>query len=156
MNNSEVIQLYTDGGCRGNHLESNIGAWGCYMTYSKYVKEICGGERNTTNNIMELKGCIEGLKAIINKDIPIVVYLDSAYVLNGITNWIYGWKSKGWITSKKEPVLNKELWIELDNLKSQFRDIRFEKVKGHSDNFGNNQADRLCNEYMDKMEEEHE
>lgn len=147
----QIIELWTDGGCRGNGKNSNIGAWGCYMTYKNHSKSICGGKRNTTNNEMELTGCIEGLKAIKNKNIPIIVYLDSAYVLNGITNWIEGWKSKGWITSKKQPVLNKELWVELDNLKLQFRDIQFMKVKGHTDNYGNIQADKLCNEYMNKM-----
>ena len=153
MNNSEVVQLYTDGGCRGNQSDNNIGAWGAYMTYKGYVNEIAGSANNTTNNIMELTGCIEGLKAIVNKSLPVVVYLDSAYVLNGITSWISKWKSNGWLTSKKQPVLNADLWKELDMIVSQFPNIQFVKVKGHSDNFGNIQADRLCNEMMDSMEE---
>lgn len=146
------IELYTDGGCRGNQTDNNIGAWGAYMTYGEYVNEISGGATNTTNNIMELRGCIEGLKAIHNKNLPVVVYLDSAYVLNGITSWIENWKSNGWKTSKKQPVQNAELWIELDAIVSQFPNIQFVKVKGHSDNYGNIQADRLCNEMMDKLE----
>lgn len=146
------IELYTDGGCRGNQAEDNIGAWGAYMTYGEYTNHISGGAVNTTNNIMELKGCIEGLKAIHNKSLPVRVYLDSAYVLNGITSWIKKWKENGWSTSKKQPVLNMELWQELDKLVCQFANIDFIKVKGHSDNYGNIQADKLCNEYMDKME----
>lgn len=146
------IELYTDGGCRGNQANNNIGAWGAYMTYGEYTKSISGGARNTTNNIMELKGCIEGLKAIVNKTIPVVVYLDSAYVLNGITNWINGWKKNGWRTSKKQPVLNAELWMQLDEEVQKFKFISFEKVKGHSGNEGNEKADKLCNDMMDSME----
>lgn len=148
------IHLYTDGACRGNQNENNIGAWGAYMEYKEYVNEISGGCKNTTNNMMELKGCIEGLKAIHNKNLPLIVYLDSAYVLNGITKWMDNWKLNGWRTAKKAPVANQELWIELDEVKSQFANIEFQKVKGHSDNYGNKQADRLCNEYMDKLEKE--
>lgn len=149
----EPIKMWCDGGCRGNQMDENIGAWGVYITYKDYVKELSNGAINTTNNIMELTACIEGLKAIKKKSIPVIVYLDSAYVLNGITNWINVWKANGWITSKKQPVLNKNLWIELDTLKSQFDNIEFKKVKGHSNNYGNIQADRLCNEYMNKLDE---
>ena len=122
------------------------------MVYGDVSKEIKGGEINTTNNIMELKGCIEGLKAIKNKTLPVEVYLDSAYVLNGITNWIEGWKKKGWRTANKKPVLNKELWIELDSERNKFNNIEFIKVKGHAGNEGNEIADRLCNEAMDEIE----
>ena len=148
---NKVIKLYTDGGCRGNQSDNNIGAWGAYMVYGDVSKEIKGGEINTTNNIMELKGCIEGLKAIKNKTLPVEVYLDSAYVLNGITNWIEGWKKKGWRTANKKPVLNKELWIELDSERNKFNNIEFIKVKGHAGNEGNEIADRLCNEAMDEI-----
>ncbi len=149
---NKVIKLYTDGGCRGNQSDNNIGGWGAYMVYGDVSKEIKGGEINTTNNIMELKGCIEGLKAIKNKTLPVEVYLDSAYVLNGITNWIEGWKKKGWRTANKKPVLNKELWIELDSERNKFNNIEFIKVKGHAGNEGNEIADRLCNEAMDEIE----
>lgn len=149
---NKVIKLYTDGGCRGNQSDNNIGAWGAYMVYGDVSKEIKGGEINTTNNIMELKGCIEGLKAIKNKTLPVEVYLDSAYVLNGITSWIEGWKKKGWRTANKKPVLNKELWIELDSERNKFNNIEFIKVKGHAGNEGNEIADRLCNEAMDEIE----
>ena len=149
---NKVIKIYTDGGCRGNQSDNNIGGWGAYMVYGDVSKEIKGGEINTTNNIMELKGCIEGLKAIKNKTLPVEVYLDSAYVLNGITNWIEGWKKKGWRTANKKPVLNKELWIELDSERNKFNNIEFIKVKGHAGNEGNEIADRLCNEAMDEIE----
>ena len=147
----EAIKIYTDGGCRGNQSDNNKGAWGVYMEYGNLTKELSGGAINTTNNIMELTGCIEGLKAVKNKSLPVEVYLDSAYVLNGITSWIENWKKKGWKTANKKPVLNKALWMELDALKSQFPNIKFIKVKGHSDNPGNNRADALCNEMMDKL-----
>ena len=151
---NKKIEIYTDGGCRGNQNKENVGAWGALLKYGDNIKEISGGEYNTTNNRMELKGCIEGLKAIKNKNIPVVVYLDSAYVCNGITSWIDNWKKKGWVGSNKKPVLNKELWVELDSLRGNFKNIQFVKVKGHSVNEGNNRADALCNEFMDKLERE--
>ena len=145
------ISLYCDGGCRGNQGDNNIGGWGSYMIYKEHKKEIYGSERNTTNNKMELTACIEGLRAIKNKNLPIDVYLDSAYVLNGITSWIYGWIKKGWVNSKKEPVANKELWLELYEEKKKFSDINFIKVKGHSTCEGNNKADELANKGMDEL-----
>lgn len=148
----EYVHIYTDGGCRGNQEKNNIGAWGVYMTFKEHVKELKGSARNTTNNEMELIGCIAGLQAVKNKKAPTKVYLDSAYVLNGITSWINNWKKNNWKTSTKKPVVNKELWVELDRLKNEFKDIEFIKVKGHAGNFGNEQADRLCNEVMDRME----
>lgn len=146
-----IIKIYTDGGCRGNQNDTNIGAWGAYLECGDLKKEISGSAINTTNNIMELTGCIEGLKAVKNKNMQVEVYLDSAYVLNGITSWIDGWKKKNWTTANKKPVANKELWIELDNLRNEFNNIKFIKVKGHADNPGNIKADLLCNEAMDKI-----
>lgn len=152
----EKIKLWSDGGCRGNQNETNIGAWAYHLEYVvdgeiKHKKDVSEGEKNTTNNIMELKGCLEGLKAIKNKSMKVEVYLDSAYVLNGITSWIDGWKKKNWVNSKKEPVKNKDLWVELDNEKSMFEDINFIKVKGHSGEDGNELVDKLLNETMDRM-----
>ena len=144
-----VINVYCDGGCRGNQNEENVGSWGVYITYKEKVIELGAYEINTTNNKMELKACIEALKVIKKKNIKVNVYLDSAYVLNGIVSWVAGWKKNGWVNSSKKPVKNKELWVELDKLKNEFTNINFIKVKGHSDNFGNIQADRICNEYMD-------
>lgn len=146
------LELYCDGGCRGNQANVNVGGWGAYLVWGEHTKELCGGEKNTTNNKMELTGAIEGLKAIKNKDVPVDVYVDSAYVLNGITQWIYGWMKKGWVNSKKEPVANKDLWLELWEEKGKFSDISFHKVKGHSTNKGNNKADALANLAMDRVE----
>ncbi|WP_053984019.1 ribonuclease HI [Niameybacter massiliensis] len=147
----DKIIIYCDGGCRGNGKNNNVGGWGVYLTYQDKTKELYGGTRGTTNNIMELTACIEGLRAVKWKDVPIEVMVDSAYVLNGITSWIYNWMKKGWVTSKKEPVENKELWQQLYAEKQKFKDIKFVKVKGHSDNFGNNKADALANRAMDEQ-----
>ena len=119
--------------------------------WGEHVKDLHGGELNTTNNKMELTAAIEGLRAIKNKDVGVDVYVDSAYVLNGITSWIYGWMKKDWKNSKKEPVANKELWLELLAEKEKFADIEFRKVKGHANNVGNNRADELANIAMDEL-----
>lgn len=148
---SQRVQLYCDGGCRGNHERINIGGWGAYMTFMDRSKEIYGGERNTTNNKMELTAAIEGLRAIKNKAIGVDVYFDSAYVYNGISSWIYGWMKKGWRNSKGEAVANKDLWLELLSERKKFSDIAFHKVKGHADNAGNNKADELANKAMDEI-----
>lgn len=145
------VQLYCDGGCRGNQSDSNIGGWGAYLIWGEHTKELWDGEVNTTNNKMELMGCIQGLRAIKNKNVGVDVYMDSAYVYNGITSWIYGWMKKGWKNSKKEPVANKDLWLELLAEKDKFSDISFNKVKGHADNAGNNKADELANRAMDEL-----
>ncbi len=147
------VELYCDGGCRGNQGKVNVGGWGALLKWGDHTKEIYGGERNTTNNKMELTAAIEGLRAVKNKTVGIDVYADSAYVLNGITNWIFGWIKKDWVNSKKEPVANKDLWLALLEEKNKFSDIEFHKVKGHSDNEGNNRADELANIAMDEVEQ---
>jgi len=146
------LQIYCDGGCRGNQADVNVGGWGAYLVWGERTKELWGGERNTTNNKMELTGCIEGLRAVKNTTVPVDVYLDSTYVLKGITEWVFGWMRKGWVNSKKEPVANKELWLELLAEKDRFSDITFLKVKGHADNEGNIMADALANRAMDELE----
>lgn len=145
----DKIIMYCDGGCRGNGKENNIGGWGVYLTYQSHTKELYGSAKGTTNNVMELTACIEGLRSLKKQDIPVEVMVDSAYVLNGITNWIHGWIRNGWMTSKKEPVENKVLWQMLHEEKNKFKEIQFIKVKGHSDNYGNNKADALANKGMD-------
>ena len=147
-----MIKLFADGGCRGNQEKNNIGSWGVYLEYGEHKKELSGTEINTTNNKMELLGVINGLKAIKNKNIPVEVYLDSAYVLNGLEQWVDNWKKNNWRTSNKKPVKNKELWIELDSVRSEFNDIKYIKVKGHSGVEGNEIADRILNAAMDNME----
>ena len=149
------LEIYCDGGCRGNQRDTNIGGWGAYLVWGEHTRELFGGELNTTNNKMELTAAIQGLRAVKNKDVETHVFVDSSYVLGGITGWIEGWKQKGWVNSKKQPVANKELWMELDELRQQFAYIEFHKVKGHSDNVGNNKADELANRGMDEVETEH-
>ncbi len=145
------LSVYCDGGCRGNQGAVNIGGWGVYLIWGEHTKELCGGERNTTNNKMELTACIQGLRSVKNKDVPCDVYLDSAYVLNGITQWIESWIKKGWKNSKREPVANKDLWLELIAERDLFSDLHFIKVKGHADNAGNIKADALANDAMDAI-----
>lgn len=147
----DKIYVFADGGCRGNGQENNIGGWGVVLKYKDKVKELYGATKNTTNNIMELTSCIEALKAIKNKTIPVEVTMDSQYVIKGINEWIYSWLKKNWINSQKKPVENKELWQELYNLKQQFADIKFVQCKGHADNEGNNRADKLVNLAMDNL-----
>ena len=146
------VQLYCDGGCRGNQSDVNVGGWGAWLVWGDATKELWGGEANTTNNIMELTAAIEGLRAI-NRNAPVDVYVDSAYVYNGINDWVHGWMRNGWKNSKKEPVANKQLWLDLIQQKDRFSDIVFHKVKGHADNEGNNHADMLANRAMDEVEE---
>lgn len=147
----DKIQIWCDGGCRGNQNKENIGAWGVVLKYKNNTKELNGATINTTNNKMELQACIEGLKAILNRALPVEVVLDSNYVLKGITEWIHNWIKKGWKTSQKKPVENKELWQELYELKNQFANIEFVKCKGHTNNEGNIRADELCNIAMDTI-----
>lgn len=123
------------------------------MSYKGKTKEFYGAERETTNNIQELKGAINALKQLKKTTIPVEIHVDSAYVLNGITSWISGWKAKNWVTKNKQPVKNVELWKELDELNQEFDSITWKKVKGHSDNAGNNRADELVNLAMDELEE---
>jgi ribonuclease HI len=150
----EKITIYTDGACRGNGKENNIGGWGVVLEYKGTTKELKGGTRNTTNNQMEIQSAIEALRAIKDKTIETVVYSDSNYLVSGISTWIYQWYAKGWINSAKKPVENKELWMELLKEKTRFYKIDFIHVKGHGDNQGNNRADALANEFMDELEKE--
>lgn len=145
----DKIYVYCDGGCRGNGKKNNVGGWGAYLIYKENTKELYGSTKNTTNNIMELTSCIEGLKALNKRNIPVEVVMDSNYVVQGITTWVYNWRRKGWVTSKNEPVENKELWQTLYSLKQEFECIKFVKVKGHATNVGNNKADALANKAMD-------
>lgn len=147
----KVIKIYTDGGCRGNQSDNNIGAWGVYMECGELTRELSGVEHNTTNNKMELKGAIEGLKAVKNKKYAVELYLDSAYVLNGLESWIYKWKLNNWRTSSKKPVLNMDLWKELDEIRNTFSNIKYIKVKGHSGHYGNEKADAILNKAMDEI-----
>lgn len=148
----DTIYVFCDGGCRGNQFEHNIGGWGVVLKYKDSVKEFYGNAKDTTNNIMELTSCIEVLKQISKKDIPVVVTMDSQYVIKGINEWIKSWIQKSWRNSQKKPVENKELWQKLLEIKNTFKEITFIQCMGHSDNEGNNRADALANIAMSEIE----
>jgi ribonuclease HI len=136
------VQIYTDGACKGN---PGPGGWGAWLKSGATEKEIFGGELVTTNNRMELEAVIEGLAAL-KRPCKVVIYLDSQYVRQGITEWIHGWKAKGWRTSTKQPVKNAELWQRLDKLVHESgHQIEWRWVKGHSGDPGNERADMLAN-----------
>ena len=143
----EEITLYTDGACSGN---PGPGGWGSILILGENKKEISGGSKDTTNNIMELTAVIEGLK-MLKRPCKVQVYSDSAYVVNGFNQkWIYGWMKKNWKNASGEPVKNKELWQELYNL-TQIHEVTFNKVKGHADNELNNRCDELARMERDKF-----
>ena len=136
------VEIFTDGACKGN---PGPGGWGAWLKSGATEKEIFGGELVTTNNRMELEAVIEGLAAL-KRPCKVVIYLDSQYVRQGITEWIHGWKAKGWRTSTKQPVKNAELWQRLDKLVHESgHQIEWRWVKGHSGDPGNERADMLAN-----------
>lgn len=148
----DKLIIYADGGCRGNQNTENIGGWGVVLKFKEKTKEIYGGERNTTNNKMELTAAIESLKGLKTNHIPIEIHMDSAYVVNGMNDWIHGWIKKNWRKSNKKPVENKELWIQLNELRNKQQNIQFLKVKGHAGVELNELADELANKAMDELE----
>ncbi|MDX8382669.1 MAG: ribonuclease HI [Ghiorsea sp.] len=135
---SKII-AYTDGACSGN---PGPGGWGVWLQCGGHEKELKGGEAQSTNQRMELQAGIEALKAL-KQPSEITIYSDSKYVITGITQWIHGWKKKGWKNSKKEAVKNQELWKALDVL-NQMHTVDWQWVKGHSGNVGNEKADELA------------
>lgn len=143
------IIIYTDGGCRGN---PGLGAWASILISEKHSLrlEIGESEEMTTNNKMEMKAVIKALERL-KKSHNIKVYSDSAYLVNGMNEWIYSWQKNNWIKSDKKPVENKEYWIKLIEL-SKKHNIEFIKVKGHSGNKENNRADEIVNILMDEHE----
>jgi len=144
---STLVTIYTDGACKGN---PGPGGWGVLLLAGDLRKELCGGERLTTNNRMELQAVIEALRAL-KKPCSVDLHLDSEYVRKGITEWIHGWKARGWRTADKKPVKNVELWQQLDALVAgSGHQIRWHWVKGHAGNPGNEAADRLANLGVEK------
>lgn len=141
------VKIYTDGACSGN---PGPGGYAAILIYNGIEKEISGGDRDTTNNKMELTAVIKGLEMLKEKCI-VTIYSDSAYIVNSIQNgWIYSWKKNNWTKSDKTKVKNIDLWEKL--LKQMdFHEVSFIKVKGHSDNEYNNRCDRLAVMQRDKM-----
>ena len=136
----EKVIIYTDGACSGN---PGPGGWGAILMYKNAKKEISGGNKSTTNNIMEITAVIEALKCL-KVESEVQVYSDSAYTVNAFNQkWIYGWMKNGWKTSNGDNVKNKELWQELYSL-TQKHKVEFIKVKGHADNEYNNRCDELA------------
>lgn len=143
----DKVIIYTDGACSGN---PGPGGWGAILMYKGAKKEISGGMKNTTNNIMEVTAVIEALKCLKVKS-NVQVYSDSAYTVNAFKQgWIFNWMKNGWKTSNKEPVKNKELWEELYAL-TQKHCVEFIKVKGHADNEFNNRCDEMARNEILKL-----
>ena len=141
------IEIYTDGACKGN---PGPGGWGVLLKAGGTEKELFGGELATTNNRMELMAVIQALSAL-KRPCEVTLFLDSQYVLKGITEWLPGWKSKGWRTASKQPVKNVELWQQLDALVQQGgHRIDWRWVRGHNGDPGNERADALANQGVDK------
>ena len=143
----EEVIIYTDGACSGN---PGPGGYGAILMLGENRKEISGGKKDTTNNVMELSGVIEALK-LLKRPCKVQLYSDSAYVVNAFLNhWIDGWIKNNWKNSNKEEVKNKELWQELLEL-TKIHDVIFHKVKGHSDNEFNNRCDELAREAIKEL-----
>ena len=139
------VEIYTDGACSGN---PGPGGWGAVLVYGKTEKELCGGEKETTNNRMELTAVITALEAL-KRPSEVKLTTDSKYVVDSVTKgWVYGWKKKGWIKSDKKPALNVDLWEQLLPLLEK-HDVTFNWVKGHAGHPENERCDRLAVEQRD-------
>ena len=133
------VKLITDGSCLGN---PGPGGWACILRYGKHVRELYGSEKDTTNNRMELTAAIRGLAALRER-CHVEIVTDSEYLKNGITRWIENWKRRGWLTAEKKPVLNRDLWEELDRL-AACHDTHWSWTKGHAEHADNNRCDELA------------
>jgi len=139
--NPARVRIYTDGACKGN---PGRGGWGALLQFDGREKELCGGEAETTNNRMELTAVIRALEAL-KRPCDIDLYTDSQYVQKGISEWVAGWKRRGWKTADRKPVKNVDLWLELDRLAAVHR-IRWHWVRGHAGHPENERADALANQ----------
>ena len=139
----DSVEAFTDGACSGN---PGPGGWGALLRFADREEEVCGGESQTTNNRMELRGAIEALRAL-EPNSRVKLYTDSQYVMKGITEWIRNWKARSWKTSANKPVKNADLWRELDAARDQ-HEVDWVWVKGHAGHEGNERADELANRGM--------
>lgn len=136
---SDLIEIYTDGACLGN---PGRGGFGAILLYKGHRKEVSGHEPLTTNNRMEMRAVIEALR-VLKKPSEIKIYIDSKYVMDGITKWIFGWKKNGWRAADKKPVKNVDLWQDLDKEVAKHQ-INWTWVKGHSGNHYNEEVDQIA------------
>ncbi len=138
----KTIEIYTDGACKGN---PGPGGWGALLKSDDLEKELCGGEPGTTNNRMEMTAVIEALSAL-KRPSHVKLYVDSQYVLQGMTQWLAGWKARGWKTAGRQPVKNIDLWLRMDELvHGRGHKIEWRWVRGHDGDTGNERADALAN-----------
>lgn len=138
---AEVVHIYSDGACKGN---PGAGGWGALLISGGHRKEICGGEPDTTNNRMEMMAVIRALESL-KRPSTVQVHTDSQYVQKGISEWMSGWKKRGWRTADGKPVKNQDLWQELDALSRKHR-IEWNWVRGHAGHPENERADALANQ----------
>jgi ribonuclease HI len=143
----EVV-IYTDGACSGN---PGPGGWGAILISGRHERELCGGEPGTTNNRMEMMAAIQALEAL-KRPCRVELHTDSQYLRTGITEWLPGWKARGWKTAAKTPVKNDDLWKRLDEAR-QRHDVRWRWVKGHAGHELNERADALARKGLQEARE---
>jgi len=143
---TDVVDIFSDGACKGN---PGIGGWGVLLRNKGKERELCGGEAHTTNNRMELMAAIAALETL-TRPCKVRLHTDSKYVLQGITEWLPGWKQRGWKTASKQPVKNDDLWRRLDEAVIRHH-IEWVWVKGHAGHEGNERADELANRGIEEL-----
>ena len=142
----KAIEVFTDGACRGN---PGPGGWGVLLIIDGKESSLCGGEKDTTNNRMELTAAIKALE-VFKEESTLTLTTDSTYVKDGITKWLDNWKVKNWLTASKKPVKNKDLWIKLDQLNARHK-VSWKWVKAHVGHRENEIADMLANKGIDEL-----
>ena len=145
----EPVEIHTDGACSGN---PGPGGWGAILEWKGKRRELSGGEPLTTNNRMELMAAIAALEALA-RPMPVVLFTDSQYLRQGITEWIAGWRARGWRTADKKPVKNQDLWERLDKARKRHR-VEWRWLKGHAGHVENERADELAREEIRRLREE--
>ncbi|MFZ1546963.1 MAG: ribonuclease HI [Candidatus Nitrotoga sp.] len=142
----DVVEIYTDGACKGN---PGVGGWGALLQIMGKERELWGGEAHTTNNRMELLAAIRALEAL-KRPCRVILHTDSKYVQQGISVWVHNWKQRGWKTADKKPVKNEDLWRMLDELASKHH-VQWVWIKGHAGHDGNERADQLANRGIEQL-----
>ncbi|GAA5083721.1 MULTISPECIES: ribonuclease HI [Paenalcaligenes] len=143
------VLIWTDGACKGN---PGAGGWGALLKYGRHTKEIYGGEPETTNNRMEIMAVIQALQ-LLKEPCLVHIYTDSQYVQKAMTEWLPGWKAKGWRNASKKPVKNADLWQQLDALCQQHQ-LQWHWVRGHAGDHGNERADALANLGVEQLQQQ--